>query len=114
MKTPFAVVLVLFIFAGTCHAQDKRIRISITAKSNVSEAEIGKALNSHCPDVSITVDPEKADYLLEAIDTGAGPARKPYKFSLFNHGGDYVFSTQTARADNSVKDVCKFIEKQKG
>ena len=81
--------------------------------SNVSKAEIGKALNSRCPDVAITVDPEKADYLLEAINTGAGPARKPYKFSLFNRAGDYVFSTETAHVDNSVKDVCRFIEKHK-
>lgn len=113
MKTLFAAVLVPFIFAGTCRAQDKKIRISVRANSNVSKAEIGKALDSHCPDVGITVDVEKADYLLEAINTGAGVARKPYKFSLFNHDGDYVFSTQTARVDSSVKGICTFIEKQK-
>lgn len=113
MRLLFAVALLPFVFAGTCRAQDNHVRISVTEKSNVSKAEIGKALNSHCRDVVITVEPEKADYLLEAIDTGAGPARKPYKFSLFNRGGDYVFSTETARVDNSVKDVCAFVEKHK-
>ena len=113
VKTLSTATLVLFILAGTCKAQDKKIRISVRGKSNVSNAEIGKALDSHCPNVSITVDPEKADYLLEAVYTGAGPARKPYKFSVFNRDGDFVFSTQTARVDNSVKDVCAFIEKHK-
>ena len=94
--------------------QDHKVRISITASSNVSTSEIGKTLDTRCPDVTITVDPQKADYLLQAIYTGAGPARNPYKFTLFNRAGDRVFSTETARLSSATKDVCNFIRKTSG
>jgi hypothetical protein len=91
--------------------QDQKVRLSLTPSSNVPSSEIGKTLDTRCPDVLISVDPSKADYLLEAIYTGAGAARQPYKFTLFNSAGDRVFSTETARAASAVKDVCGFIRK---
>ena len=112
MKTA-CVILLLLAFSSTGMAQTAQIRLSVTDNSNVSKAEIGKSLASHCSAVVITIDPNKADYELEAIYTGAGAARKPYKFSLFKPTGDYVFSTQTARLDNAVKDVCAFIGQHK-
>jgi hypothetical protein len=63
--------------------------------------------------VIVTAHRKKADYLLEAIDTHSGKARKPYKFTLFNSDGDRIFSTETAALSNAVKDVCEFIEKNK-
>ena len=77
------------------------------------QAAIGKSLDSHCPAVAITLDEKRADYVLEAIDTGAGAARKPYKFTLFDSKGDRLFSTETRALNNAVKDVCGFIRKQK-
>jgi hypothetical protein len=35
-----------------------------------------------------------------------------YRFTLYRHGGDVVFSTTTQMLTNSVKDVCKFINSQ--
>jgi hypothetical protein len=102
---------VLFACLSTLQGQDHKLRISLTRASNVSSAAIGKALDAHCPNIVITVDVQKADYLLEAIDTGAGPGRNPYKFTLFEHDGDRVFSTETARLKSAVKDVCNFIRK---
>uniref|UniRef100_E6QIF0 Uncharacterized protein n=1 Tax=mine drainage metagenome TaxID=410659 RepID=E6QIF0_9ZZZZ len=71
---------------------------------------MGKGLDHYCPTVIITDDAPKADYQLEAWDTGAGPGRKPYKFTLFRNG-DRVFSTETRSLAGAVKDVCGFISK---
>jgi len=114
----FAVVF--FVFAATCQPQDHKVRIFLTGtdqtlgnRSNVSAAEVGKSLDKHCPEVVLTIEQGKAEYLLEARDTGAGPARKPYKFTLFGHSADRVFSTETSRVDSAVKDVCVYVQKHK-
>ncbi len=111
MKCPLVLAILILAHGAVCWAQEPKTRISLTESSNVSSAEIGKSLDSHCPEVVITADSKKADYLLEAIYTGAGAARSPYKFTLFGRGGDRVFSTETARKDSAVKDVCRFIKK---
>lgn len=108
-----SAAILLLLLCGTVNAQEKKTLIFVTDTSNVSKAEIGKSLSSDCPEVSVTIDQQKSAYSLEAVWTGAGPARKPYKFSLFNNGGEYVFSTQTARLNNAVKDVCIFVRKEK-
>jgi hypothetical protein len=113
MRRLIPAALLLLVSTGMCGAQVHTSKIALTTSSNVSTAEVGKSLDSHCPDVIVTADLGKAEYLLEAINTGAGPARKPYKFTLFNHDADRIFSTETARIDSAVKDVCGFIEKHK-
>ena len=104
--------LLLLACAATSLGEDHKARISLTERSNVSTAEIGKSLDSHCPDIVITIDRQKADYLLEARDTGAGALRKPYKFTLFSPAGDRVFSTEASSLDGATKQICGFIHKR--
>jgi len=120
MRRLYAFAVAFFVFTGTCLPQDHNVRIFLTGSdpalgnsSNVSAAEIGRSLDKHCPEVVLTIDQGKADYLLQARDTGAGPARKPYKFTLFGHSGDRVFSTETSRIDSTVKDVCVYVQKHR-
>lgn len=108
-----ASVLLLALLCSVSIGQEKKILLFVTPTSNVSTAEIGKSLSSRCTEVSVTLDQGKSTYSLEAIYNGSGPARKPYKFSLFDQGGNYVFSTQTARLSNAVKDICSFVRKDK-
>jgi len=113
MRWVLVVAALIFAHGAACWAQDAKTRISLTENSNVTSAEIGKSLDSHCPEVVLTADPRKADYTLEAINTGAGPARNPYKFTLFDHNGDRVYSTETSRKDSAVKDVCTYLAKHR-
>ena len=107
------IAFVALLIAMPCvQAQDHKLRVSLTPSSNVAAAPIGKSLDKHCPEVVVTVDQQRANYLLEAIDTGAGKARKPYKFTLFSPDGDRTFSTETAGLDSAVKDVCTYIRKR--
>lgn len=111
MKQRIAIAAVLLL--GQCaiaQPQSNQTRISLTPRSNVSTSEVGKELDHYCPVAIITDDAQKADYQLEAWNTGAGPGRKPYKFTLFKNG-DRVFSTETRGLVGAVKDVCSFIKK---
>lgn len=110
MNQRIALAVVLFMGLSTITtAQSKQTRISLTSRSNVSTSEVGKELDQYCHTVIITDDVQKADYQLEAWNTGAGAGRKPYKFTLFQNG-DRVFSTETRGLEGAVKDVCGFIK----
>jgi hypothetical protein len=120
MRKVSALAVTFFVCAGTCQPQDHKTRVFLTGTdqtlgntSNVSAAEVGKALDKHCPQVVLTIEQQKADYLLQATNTGAGVARKPYKFTLFDATSDRVFSTETSRLESAVKDVCAYIRKHK-
>ena len=89
------------------------IKVALTPRSNVSASEVGKGLDKGCPGVVLSADAKKADFALEAWDTGAGAGRKPYKFTLFNADGDRVFSTETRGLAGAMKDVCGFMQKLK-
>jgi excisionase family DNA binding protein len=111
MKTRLLLLgLVGLICCSVVLAQMKHERISLTPRSNVSTSEVGKELDRHCPGVVLTDDSQKADFRLEAWDTGAGAGRKPYKFTLFKDG-ERVFSTETRGLAGAMKDVCAFINK---
>jgi hypothetical protein len=105
-----AVAIAFLALAPTCRSQDDKTRIVLTAESSVSTAEVGKSLDKHCPDVVLTIEQSKADFMLEAANTSG---RKPYKFTLFDHSSDRVFSTETTLLDNAVKDVCAYVQKRR-
>jgi hypothetical protein len=105
---PRLIALLLIAPCILAPGEPKKTRISLTARSNVSTSEVGKELDRRCPEITITDDPQRADYELEAWDTGAGPGRKPYKFTLFKNG-DRMFSTETRGLAGAVKDVCGFL-----
>jgi len=102
--------LAMLYCATLSFGQEHKTRVSLTASSNVASAAIQREFDSRCAEVVITVDQSKASYFLEAINTGAGKARAPYKFSLFDSAGDHTFGTETASLGSAVKDVCKFIQ----
>jgi hypothetical protein len=107
MRKIFTIVVLLSCFTV---GQDRKIRIALTPRSNVSSSEVGKELDKHCPNVILTDDSQRAAYTLEAWDTGAGAGRKPYKFTVFKEG-DRVFSTETRGVAGAVNDVCAYVSK---
>jgi hypothetical protein len=115
-----AVAWLILLPAGTFQLQERKVRVFLTGTdktlgnvSNVSAAEVGKGLDKHCPGVVLTIEQSEADYHLQAVDTGAGAGRKPYKFTLFDHTHDRVFSTETRSLNGAMKDICDYIQKRK-
>jgi hypothetical protein len=103
-----ALLGLLLAVAGAPNAQPKPIKLTLSPASTVPKADILKNLHSKCPNVTITLDSMKSDFMLEA-----GGWSGYYKFTLFKHGGEAVFSTSTSLLSNAVKDTCKFIATSK-
>jgi hypothetical protein len=102
------VMLLLAATATTVKAQPKQLKLVLSPASTVPSADIVKNLANKCPNVSLTLDSKKSDYMLEA-----GGWSGNYKFTVFKHGGEAVFSTSTVLLGNAVKDVCHFLGSHK-
>ncbi len=100
--------LLLPVGRGIAKEQPKSVMLVLSPASTVPTADILKNLHEKCPNVSITLDSKKSDYMLEA-----GGWSGHYKFTLFKHGGDAVYGTSTVLLSNAVKDVCGYIKAQK-
>jgi hypothetical protein len=73
-------------------------------------AEIIKTLGERCPDFIVTINKDRADYILILEhEGGKSVVRKDNKFALFNKDGDAITSGSTRSLGNSVKDVCSTL-----
>lgn len=107
------ILAVAILAAGTAYGQEaKVIRIAPTPSSSVSVAELADSAQKKCVGVSITVNGDKADYLLEAAYKARG-TRGLREYTLLSTDGDVLFHTQTYGYDNAMKDVCKYLGRAK-
>jgi hypothetical protein len=67
------------------------------------------AERKECPGITITLNREKADYIVLFDHLGGmGPARKDNKIAVF-HDDELLYSGSTRALGNAVKDDCKAI-----
>jgi hypothetical protein len=71
-------------------------------------AEIIKTLNERCPEITVTNNLEKADFVL-TLDHEGGKSLLAHRntVAVFNRDGDDIFSVSTRELGNSVKDACQ-------
>jgi hypothetical protein len=70
-------------------------------------AEIIKTLNQRCPEITVTNNTQKADFVLVLDhEGGKGYIQRHNKIAVFNRDGDAVFSKSTRALGNAVKDAC--------
>jgi hypothetical protein len=107
----FALVLALM---SVCWGQSQPIRIALTAKSTMGSGEVIENFQKECNGVTLTLDGDKADYLLEA-DLNTSPYRKEHgvELTLFSKNGDVAFHTKTRQRHHGFTDVCKFLKVSK-
>jgi hypothetical protein len=109
----------ILAFTTFLSGQSNPIKIALSQSSTVPAAFFVENFPKvGCPNVLITIDVTKADYVLEAQNThfrktGRGDKNKFDKsqYTLFGKDGTAVSSTQTSMDKNSVKDVCKYLTK---
>ena len=101
------VFIVLFTCAWTTAPQPRPLKLVLSPASTVPSADLMKNLGSRCPNVSITLDSKKSDYMLEAWGWSGH-----YKFTVYKKGGEAVYSTSTVMLSNAVKDVCHYVNAQ--
>lgn len=75
-------------------------------------AEVIKTFNERCPDLTVTSNKDKANFVvLLDHEGGKGLLQHRNKIAVFNRDGDAVFSDSTRELGNSVKDACAAIHK---
>ena len=73
-------------------------------------AEIMKTFKERCPELTVTIDRSKADYVvLLDHEGGKALARKDNKIAVFDRGGDLLHSGSTRSLGNAVKEGCDAI-----
>jgi hypothetical protein len=75
-------------------------------------AEIIKTLNERCPELTVTNNLAKADFVLTLDhEGGKGLLAHRNKIAVFNRDGDDIFSNSTRELGNAVKDACQVMLK---
>jgi hypothetical protein len=71
-------------------------------------AEIIKTLNQRCPELTVTNNLQKADFVLTLDhEGGKGLLAHRNKIAVFNRDGDDIFSNSTRELGSAVKDACQ-------
>ena len=80
----------------------------ISGGARPQTAEIIKTLNERCPQITVTNNLQKADFVL-TLDHEGGKSLLAHrnKVAVFNRDGDDIFSASTRELGNSVKDACQ-------
>jgi hypothetical protein len=104
-KILLGVFALSLIGVGVAQAQTRTLALYIAPGSTVAVPDIMKNLVSKCPNTTITIDPRKSDFMLQAWGCSGN-----YKFTVFQHGGTAVYGTATVTLSNAVKDVCHFLQ----
>lgn len=108
----FAGLFAALLFAGILPAAaqapgvppGRPLKLVLARQSTVPIVDIMKDVSQKCPNVTITTNPQRSDYMLYA-----GGWSGEYRFMVIGHGGDTLYATKTALLSNAVKDVCKFL-----
>jgi hypothetical protein len=89
---------------ATAPAPGKQLKIVLSRQSTVDPVQIMKHLSQRCPNVTLTTNPKRSDFMVHA-----GGWSGNYRFLVIAKGGDTVYATQTSLLSNAVKDVCRYL-----
>jgi len=115
MKNLF-LLIVLFVLPCAAQAQKTPKLVALSSTSTVAASDIRKGFQKKCPNLSLTLEPVKADYALEAMAEpvnliSAYPTIR-YRFTLFSRSGDIVYSTSPDKFSDAIVNVCMAVNKQ--
>ena len=80
---------------------------SFSGGARPQTAEIIKTLNQRCPELTVTNNLGRADFVIVLDhEGGKGLVRHRNKVAVFNRKGDDIFSNSTRELGNAVKDAC--------
>lgn len=92
-------------------------RVILSPKSNLDTASVSEGFAKYCPNVVVTENDAKADYVLEASSKTTyldGDSYSHWHFTLLNKNGDVLMTTHpephfTHRFKHHFESVCKYI-----
>jgi len=81
---------------------------SFSGGARPQTAEIIKTLNQRCPELTVTNNLGKANFVIVLDhEGGKGLLAHRNKIAVFNQDGDDIFSDSTRELGNAVKDACE-------
>jgi hypothetical protein len=84
---------------------------SVGGGARPQTAEIIKTFRERCPNLTVTLDKDKADYIvLLEHEGGKDLIRRDNKVVIFDKEGDAIYSGSTRSLGNAVKDSCHAIQ----
>lgn len=92
-------------------------RVILSPKSNLDTSSVSEGFAKYCPNVMMTENEAKADYVLEASSKTTysdGNSYSHWHFTLLNKDGDVLMTTHpethfTHRFRHHFESVCKYI-----
>ena len=115
--TLLQLLIVCLLCATAAVPQQNTKRIYLSPKSNITTAQVSDGFTKYCPNVVVTQNESKADYVLEAAETTSvdeGTTYKHWHFTLMNADGDVLMTTHPEmhfknKFKHHFEEVCKFI-----
>lgn len=96
MKTSSLLVFTLLFAAGIDSQNLATKRVMLSPKSNLDTASVSEGFSKYCPNVVVTENEAKADYVLEAVNKTTysdGDSSSHWHFTLMNKDGDVLMTT---------------------
>lgn len=104
MKCVFRVVIT-FVSVVLLAQTSVTKYVVLASKSNIDAAIVSEGFSKYCPNVVVTADASKADYVLEVLKL-----QGLWHFALLNKDGDLLMATHFTRSLNGhFKSACKYI-----
>lgn len=114
MKSLIVLALLMTVSAPGQELPSKHVILS--PKSNLDTASVAEGFAKYCPNVVVTENEAKADYVLEAVEKTVvqdGDSSRKWHFTLLNKDGDVLMTTHPKlsipKYKHHFQDVCKFI-----
>jgi hypothetical protein len=87
--------------------------LQVTRNTSPQNIEVMKAFQKQCPDVTITANRDKADYVVRFDHPPSPPIKvvKGNKVAVFDKNDDLVFSDSSRLLSSTVKSACSAIAK---
>lgn len=98
--------------SGEAAVGDVKGALALTGGTSPESVEVMKAFAKQCPDVAVTANRERADFLVRLDHEAINPTT-PFvhgnKVAVFNRDQDLVFSNSTHLLGSAVKGACGAI-----
>jgi hypothetical protein len=108
MKQIIMVMAILMsavaVGAGPDAPQGRPLKLVLAKQSTIHMVDVMKDFSDICPNITLTTDLQRSDYMLYAGGYSGG-----YRFMVIAKGGDTLYATKTVMLSNAVKDVCHFL-----
>lgn len=117
MKNVIVVLMIVAAGLPVLGQSPATKRIVLSPKSNLDTATVSEGFAKSCPNVVVTENEAKADYVLEASSKTTyldGDSHSHWHFTLLNKEGDVLMTTHpeahfTHKFKHHFESVCKYI-----